>query len=74
MLSEKTTEVYGYMTKDYEDVGAHIGRLVDSKNVAYGNSFKESCEILKLLYPNGGKPGEFKTLLAVTRNRKRKRK
>jgi hypothetical protein len=55
------------MTKDYENVGAHIGRLVDSKNKAYGDSFSKSDEVLKLLYPNGVKPGEYKTLLMVTR-------
>jgi hypothetical protein len=59
MLSEKD--------KDYEDIGAHIGWLVDNKNSAYGDSFSNSGEVLKLLYPNGVKPGEYKTLLAVTR-------
>jgi hypothetical protein len=53
--------------EDYEDVGAHIGRLVDTKNRVYGDSFSKSGEVLKLLYPNGVKPEEYKTLLAVTR-------
>lgn len=55
------------MTKDYEDVGAHIGRLVDSKNRVYGDSFSKSGGILEILYPNGVKPGEYKTLLAIVR-------
>jgi hypothetical protein len=55
------------MTGKYEDTGAKIGRIVAGKNIAYGNSFSESGEILKLLYPNGVKQGEYKTLLAVTR-------
>jgi hypothetical protein len=55
------------MTKDYEDVGAHIGRLVDSKNRVYGDSFSKSGEILKILYPDGIKPEDYKTLLAITR-------
>jgi hypothetical protein len=52
---------------NYEDTGAFIGRLVERKNSAYGDSFTKSGEILKLLYPNGVKLGEYKTLLAVTR-------
>jgi hypothetical protein len=55
------------MTECYEDTGANIGRLVERKNSAYGDSFSKSGEMLKLLYPNGVKLGEFKTLLAVTR-------
>jgi hypothetical protein len=55
------------MTECYEDTGANIGRLVKRKNSAYGDSFSKSGEILKLLYPNGVKLGEYKTLLAVTR-------
>jgi hypothetical protein len=55
------------MTEHYEDTGANIGRLVNRKNIAYGDSFSKSGEILKLLYPNGVKLGEYKTLLAVTR-------
>lgn len=51
----------------YVETGAEIGELVERKNVAYGDSFNQSGEILKILYPNGVKPGEYKTLLAVTR-------
>jgi hypothetical protein len=53
------------MTERYEDTGANIGRLVKRKNSAYGDSFTKSGEILKLLYPNGVKLGEYKTLLAM---------
>jgi hypothetical protein len=55
------------MTGRYEDTGVNIGLLVERKNSAYGDSFSKSGEILKLLYPNGVKLGEYKTLLAVTR-------
>lgn len=51
----------------YTETGEDIGALVDRKNRAYGDSFTKSGEILKILYPNGVKLGEFKTLLAVTR-------
>jgi hypothetical protein len=51
----------------YADTGEGIGALVDRKNRAYGNSFSKSGGIIEILYPNGVKPGEYKTLLAVTR-------
>lgn len=55
------------MTECYEDVAANIGRLVERKNIAYGDSFSKSGEVLKIFYPDGVLPGEYKTLLAVTR-------
>jgi hypothetical protein len=35
----------------YEVIGAKIGKLVQEKNAAYGNSFGESFKILQVLYP-----------------------
>lgn len=51
----------------YVEVAEDIGESVDRKNRAYGNSFSVLGEIIKILYPNGVKLGEYKTLLAVTR-------
>ena len=51
----------------YELKASKIGRIVDKKNKAYGNSFNEACEILTILYPNGVEPKQYKDMLALTR-------
>ena len=40
------------MSKDYEVIGNEIGKLVQEKNEAYGDSFGQACRILEVLYPN----------------------
>lgn len=52
---------------DYEAIGAAIGRLVQEKQAAYGDSFNRACEILRVLYPGGVSPDKYRDFLAVTR-------
>lgn len=51
----------------YEKKGQEIGRLVDEKQSAYGDSFGKSGEIIKILYPDGIKPEQYKDALAIIR-------
>jgi hypothetical protein len=51
----------------YEELAAEIGRLVDEKNKAYGNSFAEAGEFLKILYPNGIPVEAYNDALTLTR-------
>ena len=51
----------------FEGIGAEIGRLDDTKNAAYGDSFRLSGEVLKLLYPNGVSPEQYQNMLAIVR-------
>ena len=51
----------------FEKIGTEIGKLVDKKNTAYGSAFEKSEEILKVLYPDGIEPKQYKDMLAVTR-------
>lgn len=51
----------------YEEEGQKIGKLVDGKNHAYGDSFRLSGSILKVLYPKGVKPEQYDDMLAVVR-------
>ena len=51
----------------YKDLGSKLGQLVDEKQKAYGDSFGKSGEIIKILYPEGIKPEQYKDALAVTR-------
>jgi hypothetical protein len=51
----------------FQEIGTEIGKLVDKKNSAYGSSFEKSEQILKVLYPNGIEPEQYKDMLAITR-------
>jgi hypothetical protein len=51
----------------FEQIGTEVGKLVDEKNEAYGSSFEKSEQILKVLYPDGIKPEQYKDMLAITR-------
>lgn len=51
----------------YIDTAIEIGKLVESKQKKYGNSFGKSEEVLKVLYPNGIKPDQYKNLLTIIR-------
>ena len=51
----------------YSQRGEEIGKLVERKNIAYGDSFKKSGEILRLLYPDGMKPDQYDDVLAIVR-------
>ncbi len=51
----------------YEVIGESIGRLVDEKNRAYGDSFNKAGDFLKLLYPNGVKPDQYGDMLGLVR-------
>lgn len=51
----------------YEEIGIGIGKLVQEKNVAYGDSFGQACKILEVLYPDGIKPNQYRDALAITR-------
>tara|TARA_E500000305_G_C3957846_1_gene205496 strand:+ start:195 stop:485 length:291 start_codon:yes stop_codon:yes gene_type:complete len=51
----------------FEQIGTDIGKLVDEKNTAYGSSFEKSEQVLRVLYPNGIKPDQYKDMLAITR-------
>lgn len=53
--------------KTYEKIATEVGKLVDIKNAAYGDSFSESDKIISILYPNGIKPDQYMDALAITR-------
>ena len=36
----------------FEIIAEQVGKVVTEKNKAYGNSFEESQQFLKILYPN----------------------
>ena len=55
------------MEMQYEKIGTEIGRLVQEKNEAYGDSFGQASKILQVLYPDGIKCHQYRDALAITR-------
>ena len=51
----------------YEELATDIGRLVDAKQTAYGDSFGKSGQVLSILYPDGIPPEKLDDALAVVR-------
>jgi hypothetical protein len=51
----------------FEQIGQDIGKLVEEKNKAYGNSFGKAGDFLKLLYPNGIQPEQYGDVLLIVR-------
>jgi hypothetical protein len=51
----------------FERIGLEIGKLVTEKNLAYGDSFSQSCKILNVLFPDGVRPEQYRDLLTITR-------
>ena len=51
----------------YVEIAKSIGTLTSEKNAAYGDSFGQACDVLKVLYPDGVKPEQYKDMLAVVR-------
>ena len=52
---------------DYETRGRKIGALVDEKQVAYGDSFGKSGEVMRILYPDGIPSDKIDDALCVVR-------
>lgn len=51
----------------FEDIGREVGKLVDEKNKAYGDSFGKAGSILSVLYPDGIRVDQYTDMLAVVR-------
>lgn len=51
----------------YTDLAEKIGKLVDEKNAAYGSSFDQAGDFLKLLYPDGIPVDSYTDMLCVVR-------
>lgn len=55
------------MTKSFTELATNIGELVESKNKAYGSAFDKCGDFLKVLYPEGIKPEQYKDMLCIVR-------
>lgn len=52
---------------EYEDHAREIGKLVDEKQRAYGDSFHKSEQVLRVLYPSGIRLDQYVDLLTMVR-------
>jgi len=53
--------------KNFTVIGGQIGKLVQEKQIAYGDSYGKSGQVLEVLYPDGVRVDQYPTFLAVTR-------
>jgi hypothetical protein len=56
-----------YSPGKYERHAADIDALVDRKNAAYGDSFRKSGDVFRILYPHGIKPEQLDDALVLVR-------
>ena len=56
-----------YHGEKYKRIATSIGALVDAKNEAYGDSFRECRDFLLLLYPHGVPVDQYENMLAIVR-------
>jgi hypothetical protein len=54
-------------TKSFTELAKGIGELVESKNKAYGSAFDKCGDFLRVLYPEGIKPEQYKDMLCIVR-------
>lgn len=52
----------------YPEAGVILGKLLDKKQEAYGDSFNKSEQILRILYPNGITLEQYKDMLVIVRD------
>ena len=56
-----------FMSMPFKDAGTHAGKLVEAKNVAYGDAFAKSGAVLRALYPVGVRPDQYEDMLGICR-------
>lgn len=74
-VKQETGTMQDFFTQDnnpkkespYNKIAREIAGLVGEKQIAYGDSFGNSGEVLKVLYPNGITPDQFGDALTLIR-------
>lgn len=69
VMTNKFEDEAGELKKagKYQELANEIGALVDAKNHAYGNSFAQTGEFLKFLYPDGIPVEKYDDMLCIVR-------
>ena len=66
--SKKQTSTFKPIGNDYERTALKIANIVTKKQAQYGNSFNDSGNYLRLLYPNGIRPDQYDDMLTLARD------
>jgi hypothetical protein len=53
--------------RDFVKTAEAIGRLVEKKNNAYGDSFAKTGDVMRIFYPNGISPDQYDDALGIVR-------
>lgn len=53
--------------KTFQELAKEIGTLVEEKNKAYGSAFDKAGDFMRILYPEGIKPEQYKDMLCTVR-------
>lgn len=53
--------------KDYVSIAKELGKLLEEKQAAYGDSFSRSKQIINILYPDGILPDKYQDALTIIR-------
>lgn len=51
----------------FENIATEIGKLVTSKNIAYGSAYKKTSIFLRILFPKGIHPDRYDDALLIVR-------
>lgn len=51
----------------YQELGLELGKLVEEKQEAYGDSFGKSGQVMRILYPDGIPSAQMDDALTVIR-------
>ncbi len=57
----------GMRIMNYQEIGAEIGKLVEDKQAAYGDSFGKTGDFLRLCYPDGIPVEKYDDALCLVR-------
>jgi tRNA A37 threonylcarbamoyltransferase TsaD len=52
---------------DFHKIASDLATLLEQKNLAYGNAFAKTTQILELLYPEGIKVEQYKDIHVIVR-------
>lgn len=52
---------------DFMKIAVDIATLLEQKNLAYGDAFAKTTQILELLYPNGINVNQYKDIHVIVR-------
>jgi hypothetical protein len=66
-LNKDTQEHSRSPVDQFETLGAELGHLVSTKQAVYGDAISSTAELLRVLYPSGIRPYQYRDIHIVIR-------